>query len=121
MLLPDVVVGSINVYAHQKDVFGEHAEELGELFTGPAAVAVHNAQVLAEAQRMVGQLQTALTSRAVIDQAIGIMISRSGGTADEAFAALREISQREQCKLADVAGHLVEEAARRARARHSAP
>jgi ANTAR domain len=103
------------------DAFDEHAQRLGELFAEPAAVAVHNAQVLAQAQRVVGQLQAALTSRAVIDQAIGILISRSGGTADEAFAALRAISQREQRKLADVARKLVDEAARRARARHSRP
>jgi transcriptional regulator with GAF, ATPase, and Fis domain len=119
LVLPDAVVGAINVYARRKDAFGEHAQQLGELFAEPAAVAVHNAHVLARAQRVVGQLQEALTSRAVIDQAIGIIISRSGGTADEAFVALRSISQRERRKLADVAQKLVDEAARRARARHS--
>ena len=44
LLLPGKVVGAINVYAHDKDVFDEHAAELGELFAKPAAVAVHNAQ-----------------------------------------------------------------------------
>ena len=43
LLLPGQVVGAINVYAHDKDVFDEHAAELGELFAKPAAVAVHNA------------------------------------------------------------------------------
>lgn len=121
LALPEAVVGAINVYARRKDAFGEHAQRLGELFAEPAAVAVHNAQVLAQAQRVVGQLQAALASRAVIDQAIGILISRNGGTADEAFAALRAISQREQRKLADVARKVVDEAARRARARRSRP
>lgn len=119
MLIPDAVVGAINVYAHRKDAFSEHAERLGEMFTMPAAVAVHNAQVLAQARRVVEHLQAALTSRAVIDQAIGIVISRSGGTPDEAFHVLREISQRERRKLADVARQLVDEAARRARARRA--
>lgn len=118
LLLPDAVVGAINVYAHDKDAFGEHSAELGELFAAPAAVAVHNAQVLAQARRVIGQLEAALTSRAVIDQAIGILISRSGGTTEEAFASLRTISQREGHKLAGVARQVVEEAARRARARH---
>ena len=110
-------VGAINVYAHPKDAFDDRAQQLGELFAVPAAVAVHNAQVLAQTQRMTEQLQAALTNRAVIDQAIGILISRSGDTADEAFAVLRTISQRDSTKLATVAKKIVDEAARRARAR----
>ena len=49
LLLPGQLVGAINVYARDKDVFGDHAAQLGELFAAPAAVAVHNAQVLAKA------------------------------------------------------------------------
>ena len=43
----------------------------------PAAVAVQNAQVLAQTQRLAAQLQSALETRGVIDRAIGIMMSRS--------------------------------------------
>ena len=121
LLLPGQVVGAINVYAHGKDVFDEHAAELGELFAKPAAVAVHNAQILAQALTLTVQLQTALSTRPVIDQAIGLLRGRSGGTADEAFARLRAISQSEHRKVADVAQHVVDEAVRRARARHSEP
>lgn len=119
LVLPDQVVGAINVYAHPKDAFGEQAERLGAQFAAPAAVAVHNARVLAQAQRLATQLQTALTSRAVIDQAIGILLSRSGGTAEEAFDRLRTMSQAENTKLAVVAQHIVDEAVCRARARHT--
>jgi GAF domain-containing protein len=118
LLLPDQVVGAINVYAHGKNVFDEHAAELGELFAASAAVAVHNAQVLARAQALATQLQTALSSRPIIDQAIGLLRGRTGGTAEEAFARLRAISQSEHEKLAVVAERIVDEAVRRARARH---
>ncbi len=47
--LPGQVVGAINVDAHGKDVFDDHAAELGELFAAPAAVAVHSAQILTQA------------------------------------------------------------------------
>jgi len=119
LLLPDHVVGAINVYAHGKDVFDEHAAELGELFAAPAAVAVHNAQVLARALALTIQLQTALSSRPIIDQAVGILRGRTGGTAEEVFTRLRAISQAEQTKLAAVAERIVDEAVRRARARHT--
>jgi GAF domain-containing protein len=119
LLLPGQVVGAINVYAHGKDVFDEHAAELGELFAKPAAVAVHNAQILAQAMTLTAQLQTALSTRPVIDQAIGLLRGRSGRSADDAFAQLQAISQSEHRKLADVAQHIVDEAVRRARARHN--
>jgi GAF domain-containing protein len=109
LLLPDQVVGAINVYARGKDVFDDHAAELGELFATPAAVA------------LTVQLQKALSSRPVIDQAIGLLRGRSGATADEAFATLREMSQGENVKLIDIAQRMVDEAVRRARARHTQP
>ncbi len=119
LLLPDQVVGAINVYAHGKDVFDEHAAELGELFAKPAAVAVHNAQILSQAMTLTAQLQTALSTRPVIDQAIGLLRGRTGRSAEDAFTQLRTISQNDHRKLADVAQQIVDEAVRRARARHN--
>jgi AmiR/NasT family two-component response regulator len=75
--------------------------------------------MLAQAERLVGQLQEALTSRAEIDHAIGVLMSRSGGTAEEAFATLRTMSQTRSMKLTAVAHEVVGEAMRRARARHA--
>ena len=118
LLLPDQVVGAINVYAHGKDIFDDHAARLGELFAKPAAVAVHNAQILADARSLTVQLQTALSTRPVIDQAIGLIRGRTGRSVEDAFAHLRAISQAEHRKLADVAHQIVDEAVRRARARH---
>jgi GAF domain-containing protein len=120
LLLPDQVIGAINVYAYGKDVFGEHAARLGELFAAPAAVAVHNAHVLTQARALAAQLQQALSTRPVIDQAIGLIRGRTGATAEEAFARLRGISQSEHTKLVEVAQRVVDDAVRRARARHSA-
>lgn len=115
LLLPDRVVGAINVYAHGKDVFDAHAAEFGELFAKPAAVAVHNAQILSRAVALSVQLQAALSSRPVIDQAIGIIRGRTGRSAEDALSQLRLISQSEHRKLVDVAKHIVDAAVRRAR------
>jgi transcriptional regulator with GAF, ATPase, and Fis domain len=114
----DDVIGAINAYARSRDAFGEHAVQLGSQFAGPAAVSVYNAQLLAKAQERTKTLQRALDSRAVIDQAIGIIRSRSGVSAQAAFDRLTRLSQAENVKLHLVAERIVEEAARRARARH---
>ena len=119
LLVRDTVVGSINVYARRRDVFAEHAITLAERFAGPAAVSVHNTRQLRAAHDRASQLQAALGSRTMIDQAIGIIRSRSGGSAEEAFDRLRQLSQAENVRLAVVAERLVDEAVRRAHARHS--
>lgn len=120
LLLPERVVGAMNVYAHAKHAFGPDAARIGELFARPAAVSVHNAQILAQSQRLAAQLAEALTSRAVIDQALGIIMSRTGASAEEAFDRLRATSQSQHIKVAEVSRMLVEEAVRRARARKPA-
>lgn len=108
--IEDQVIGAINAYSRAADAFGEHELRLGALFAGPAAVSVHNAQVLTGARDTIEQLKVALVSRTVIDQTIGILRSRAGGSADEAFAHLRTISQAENVKLAVIAKRLVDDA-----------
>ncbi len=119
LLIADQVIGSINSYAHDRDAFAEHAVQLGSKFAGPAAVSVYNAQLLTAARERAEQLQRALGSRAVIDQAIGILRGRTGGSAEDAFDRLRRISQSENVKLAVIAQRVVDETVRRAQARHS--
>jgi len=119
LITPDGVFGAMNVYAKEKGAFDEHAIAIGELFSTPAAIAVENAQVLAQAKRLAANLQAALVSRAVIDQALGIIMSRTGGTAEEAFDRLRSRSQAEHTKVSAVAQSVVDAAVRRARSRHA--
>jgi GAF domain-containing protein len=119
LLIDDQVVGSINVYARGKDVFGEHAVRLGSAFARPTAVSVFNTKLLFAAQERAEHLQRALLSRKTIDQAIGIVRGRTGATEDEAFDRLKRISQSENTKLAVVAANIVDEAVRRARDRRN--
>lgn len=119
LIIDDQVVGAINAYAHSRDAFAQHAVDLGSQFAGPAAVSVYNAQLLGRARTMAEQLQRALSSRATIDQAIGILRSRSGASVEEAFDRLVRLSQHHNVKLHVVAERLVEEAVRRAQVRHS--
>jgi transcriptional regulator with GAF, ATPase, and Fis domain len=118
LITPDGVVGAMNVYAHDKNVFDDRAAELGEIFAAPAAIAVHNAHVLAQTRRLADKLQSALEVRGAIDRAVGIVMSRSGSTEHEALERLRSLSQHEHRKLAEVARQIVEEAVARARARN---
>ena len=116
---PATLVGSMTLYAHAKDAFSADSLRVARLFMRPAAIFMHNAQALANAERLVEQLQEALTSRKLIDQAIGILMARTGDDAQHAFDRLRAMSHAQRVKVAEVAGTLVEEAVRRARARRT--
>ena len=114
-----VVVGALNIYAHARDTFTEHAVGMAEQYARTAAVTVANMQALQAAHLRATQLQEALRNRATIDQAIGLLRGRTGGTEQEAFDRLRQISQAENVKLAVIAHRLLDEAVRRAHARHA--
>ncbi|MGW0891570.1 GAF and ANTAR domain-containing protein [Saccharopolyspora sp. NPDC002578] len=64
----------------------------------------------ADKQQMSDQLQQALTSRADIDQAKGILIAQQGCSGDEAFDLLRQASQNRNVKLRDIAKQVVDQA-----------
>jgi GAF domain-containing protein len=119
LLAADEVLGAMNVYAHPCNAFHDDAVTLGELFAIPAAISVHNARALAQARTLATQLNAALASRPIIDQALGILMSRTGCASEEAFDKLRVMSQSENRKVSVIAQQLVDEAVRRARARHS--
>ena len=118
LLVGDLLVGAMNVYSRERDAFDEHAQRVGELFAAPAAVSVHNALVLEQARRLTEQLQSALTSRAAIDQAVGILMARQGSTAEDAAASLRRMSQVTSRGIHSIARDVVEEAVARARRHH---
>jgi hypothetical protein len=117
LVLREQVIGVINAYAYDLDAFDEHAVALGAKFAGPAAVSIHNARLLTQARQRAEQLQRALGSRSVIDQAIGIIRGRSGGSAEEAFGRMVKISQDENVKLHVIAQRIVDMSVRRALAR----
>lgn len=85
-------------------------------FASYASVALANARVYWRTQRLAGQLEEALSTRGVIEQAKGIVIARQGCSAEEAFGLLVSVSQRTHVKLHDVAADLVEQARQQASA-----
>lgn len=109
----DELLGSLNVHSRTASAFDPFDERLMELFSGAAAAAIGNARRWHHARQRVRHLEIALTSRAEIDQAKGVLMAVHGLTADEAFARLVEQSQRQNTKLREVAHALLESVRRR--------
>ncbi|MCX4911322.1 ANTAR domain-containing protein [Streptomyces sp. NBC_00878] len=58
---------------------------------------------MVELQEEIGQLKEAVTSHAVVDQAIGMMVALGRVTPGQGWAVLREVSQHTNIKLRNVA------------------
>jgi GAF domain-containing protein len=101
------VTGALNVYSTKPEAFDGDAIVLGQTFGGYAAVALANAHLFDAQASLAQQLQAAMQSRAVIEQAKGIIMGSRRCTADDAFAILTKVSQDTNRKLRDVATALV--------------
>ena len=103
----DQVIGALNVYGTTPRAFGPAEQLVARRFADEASRALALAVRLAESTEMSAHLQAALASRAVIDQAVGIIMGQNRCTADEAFDMLRKVSQNRNVKLRDVAADIV--------------
>lgn len=103
---------ALNLYSRRPRAFDAAAERLAGTFAAYAGVTLANVRAFEHARRLAEQLETALASRAVIEQAKGVLMAGRGCSADEAFALLVELSQRSNRKLRDVAQGLVESVTR---------
>jgi GAF domain-containing protein len=104
----DDLHGGMNIYAREAHAFDEDARATATRFAPYAAVAINNMNAYQSAREMADNLEIALQSRAVIDQAKGILIERHKLTPDQAFQALARASQQANRKLRDIADHLVQ-------------
>jgi GAF domain-containing protein len=102
------VIGALNLYCAQVHGFGDEIVELAQKFGDYAAVAIAHTTLYLSTRELADQMAQALQSRAIIEQAKGILIGQRRCHADEAFNILVGLSQQSHQKLRDVAKALVE-------------
>ena len=100
-------LGALNFYSRTPNGFSEEDEEVASQFGIQAGIVLANAQAYWDAHLLSQNLATAMQSRAVIEQAKGILMGAQNCTADEAFQVLVRASQRENRKLREIAEDLV--------------
>jgi GAF domain-containing protein len=105
----DRPMGALNLYSPLPRAFGTDETRLAEEFAGHASGALAVASRLATYTALVDQLRSSLVSRAVIDQALGVIMGQRRCTQSEAFGVLRTASQRRNIKLRELARELVTE------------
>jgi hypothetical protein len=111
------IAGAMSYFARAREAIDGRASEWAAVFAKPAAVTVYNFQLMDRARAQAAQLQQALDGRPIIEQAIGILRSRSGDSAEDSLARLRQLSQDGNVRVSVLAEQIVTEAVNRARAR----
>jgi GAF domain-containing protein len=101
------MLGSLNVYGQAPSGFGPADEAMITFLGSAGSAAIVNARRYVRARRRADEIAVALTSRAEIDQAKGILMARHTISAAEAFQMLVDRSQRSNIKLRDVARELL--------------
>jgi GAF domain-containing protein len=97
------VIGVLNLF-HEDTVPMDAADiEAAQAFADVATIGILQHRAVRESQLINEQLQNALNTRVVIEQAKGMVAERSGSTMEEAFALVRDYARRNNLRLGDVA------------------
>lgn len=108
LVLDDRQVGSLDVYSTEPRAWDDEAIDAAQVLADIGASYLLNASELAEAQRTAEQLQTALDSRIVIEQAKGVLAERLGISTDHAFQRIRSSARRQSTKIAHLCRRVIE-------------
>lgn len=108
MTVGGTTLAALNIYSFDKaDAFGPDVIRQYQAFAAQAAISLRLATRHEKDGVLLMQLEAALNSRTVIDQALGILMMQRRCTSTEAFDLLRRQSQNSHRKLRDVATDLV--------------
>ena len=105
--LHEGINGALNIYARHPRAFDDRSRGFALRFASYSAVVAGNMLLLESALDRARNLEVALASRAVIDQAKGVLMERFKITADRAFQELARVSMETNTKVRDVAERFV--------------
>ncbi|WIB26887.1 GAF and ANTAR domain-containing protein [Curtobacterium sp. MCSS17_015] len=105
--LRNETLGSMNLYREHPGVLNEDDVVAAQALTDVATISILQQRVLEQATVARSQLQRALDSRVVIEQAKGVLAQTHAVEMDEAFRLLRSYARSHQLQLADTARQVV--------------
>jgi GAF domain-containing protein len=98
--------GGLNIYGDHANGFSESDEQVAAVFAAHASIVVANARAYWAAFELTQHLTAAMETRAVIEQAKGMLMTTYEVDAEAAFDMLRRRSQAENRKLHDIAAEM---------------
>jgi GAF domain-containing protein len=109
MRLRGSVIGALNLFHIEPGELREADVLAAQAFADVATIAILQHRAVLEAQVVNEQLNNALNSRVLIEQAKGVLSERSGLNMEQAFALLRNHARNHNLRLSDVARDVIED------------
>ena len=103
MRLRDQVIGALNLFRASAGAFDPSDVRVGQALADVATISLLHERSLRQSDILNEQLQAALNSRVVIEQAKGKLAERLGLDMEQAFALLRDHARNGNLRLADLA------------------
>ncbi len=103
MRLEKKTIGVLNCFASHERWLGDHDMALVQDMADNATIAIFGSQQAFDATKLSQQLEVALESRIVIEQAKGILSQSLDGDIEEAFRQLRSYARNKNFRIARVA------------------
>jgi GAF domain-containing protein len=108
MRLRDEVIGALNLFHTQPAAVTADKQRLGQALADIATIGILQERAIRTRDILTQQLETALHSRIIIEQAKGVVAEREGLETGQAFERLRAVSRAHNRRLAELAQVIVD-------------
>jgi GAF domain-containing protein len=108
MRLRDQVIGALNLFRGTVGTFDPEVVHVGQALADVATISLLHDRSMRRTDTLNEQLQTALNSRVIIEQAKGKLAERLGIDVNQAFTLLRDQARNRNQRLSDLARALVD-------------
>jgi GAF domain-containing protein len=108
MRLRGRLIGVMNLFCQRQTRLSQEDIDLGQALCDVATVGLLQERTIREGEVLAEQLQSALNSRILIEQAKGVLAERAGVDIGRSFAMMREHARRHHQQLRQVAVGIIE-------------
>lgn len=109
MRLRREVIGALSLLNTEPRAVHEMSAQLGQALSDVATIGILQQRTIDHADLLTEQLQTALNTRVILEQAKGMLSAHSGTlTPEQAFTALRGYARTNQLRMSDVARAIID-------------
>jgi transcriptional regulator with GAF, ATPase, and Fis domain len=108
MRLRTDIIGALNLFGTQPGALDEDTIRLGQALADVATIGLLQARAIRHRETLAEQLQTALNSRIIIEQAKGVIAERRHLDMDQSFTLLRGTARTSNRRLSELARAVVD-------------
>ncbi len=102
------VIGALNLFCTERAILAATDVALGQALCDMATVGLLQERTVRRGEVLAEQLQSALNSRILLEQAKGVLSERSGISVDDAFGLIRAHARRNHLQIGSVATGLID-------------